>query len=83
MIVDRIEGSLAVVEVDGGTVDLPAAWLPAGAAEGSVLRVEVEQDSGASRVTITLDSAATEDRIEAMRRLRDSIEEGPSGDLTL
>ena len=83
MIVDRIEGSLAVVEIEGGSVDLPTAWLPVGAGEGSVLRVEVEQDSGASRVTITLDSAATEDRLKAMRRLRDSIEEGPSGDITL
>lgn len=83
MIVDRIEGSIAVVELEDGTVDLPTAWLPAGAAEGSVLSLEVERHVDTSRVTITLDSAATADRTDAMRRLRDSIEEGPSGDITL
>jgi hypothetical protein len=83
MIVDRIEGSLAVVEMENRTVDLPSAWLPSGAGEGSVLRLEVERHAQTSRVTLTLDAAATADRMEAMHRLRDSIEEGPSGDITL
>ena len=37
MVVDRIEGALAVVEVGGTLMRLPVSFLPAGAGEGSVL----------------------------------------------
>jgi hypothetical protein len=37
IVVDRIEGDIAVVELAGTTVDVPVALLPAGAGEGSVL----------------------------------------------
>jgi hypothetical protein len=50
MIVDRIEGAVAVVEAEKGTVDLPVAWLPTGAREGSVLCAEVERKAESSRV---------------------------------
>lgn len=36
-VVDRLEGEVAVVEIDGGTVDVPVAELPAGVAEGTRL----------------------------------------------
>lgn len=35
VVVDRIEGEIAVLEVGGATVDWPRAALPAGIAEGS------------------------------------------------
>lgn len=37
--IDRIEGDVAVLEVNGRTVDWPLAALPAGVAEGSVIRL--------------------------------------------
>ncbi len=37
VIVDRIEGSVAVVEVDGRMWDVPLSWLPAGTREGTAL----------------------------------------------
>lgn len=37
IVVDRVEGDRAVLEVDGEFVDVPASVLPAGAVEGSVL----------------------------------------------
>jgi hypothetical protein len=37
MVVDRIEGELAVIEVGGTRVRLPVTALPSGAGEGSVL----------------------------------------------
>lgn len=35
--IDRIEGALAVLEIDGRRVDVPVALLPAGAKEGDRL----------------------------------------------
>jgi hypothetical protein len=83
MIVDRIEDGVATLEDDLGWLDVPDGWLPAGATEGSVLRVEVERDGDSSRVTLTLDAAAQAEREAEMRRLRESIPEGPEGDLEL
>ena len=46
-IVDRFEGDLAVVEVDGDRfLDLPRWILPADAAEGDVIRVAVRTGGG-------------------------------------
>lgn len=47
--VDRIEGNVAVLRVDGATFELPAALLPDGAGEGTwieigVRAVEVPED---------------------------------------
>ena len=42
IVIDRIEGELAVLEVDGQTVDFPVSALPPGAAEGSVLTLALE-----------------------------------------
>ena len=41
IVVDRIEGDVAVVEVDGQTVDLPLRLLPDGAREGSVVQLSL------------------------------------------
>ncbi len=47
IVVDRIEGGVAVLEIDGRTYDIPAAALPEGASEGSVLRLELDPDAQA------------------------------------
>jgi hypothetical protein len=41
VVIDRIEGDLAVVEVAGKFVEWPVAALPAGAREGSILEVTI------------------------------------------
>lgn len=49
-IIDRFEGTFAVIELeDGSHAELPKALVPEGAAEGDTLSIEV-------------DSAATEER---------------------
>ena len=42
IVVDRIEGPTAVVEVAGARVDIPVQLLPDGAAEGTVLSFRIE-----------------------------------------
>jgi hypothetical protein len=37
IVVDRIEGDLAIVEVNGETTEVPLSHLPAGCTEGQVL----------------------------------------------
>jgi hypothetical protein len=83
MIVDRIEDGIAVLEGESGWLEVPVGWLPAGAREGSVLRVAVEADGDSSRVSLTLDAEAMAEREAEIRRLRESIPEGPGGDIAL
>lgn len=45
--VDRIEGDRAVLDVRGEQVEIPAAALPPGAAEGSLLSLSLADDAGA------------------------------------
>jgi len=44
LIVDRIEGTRAVLVVGGETVEIPAAVLPPGAGEGSVIVLGLGDD---------------------------------------
>lgn len=83
LIVDRIEESRAVIEGDDGTFEVPASWLPASAREGSVLGVDVRREGDVSRVVFSLDAEGQAAREAEMRRLRDSIPEGPDGDIAL
>lgn len=83
MIVERIVAGLAVVEGDDGTFEVPASWLPSAASEGSALRIEVRRDGETSRVVLALDPEWQAARESEIRRLRDSIPEGPGGDVTL
>lgn len=65
--VDRIEGEIAVLEVDGTRVDWPRASLPPDATEGRVYEVAfdaIEQRDAEARARL--------DRLEA---------KGPPGDL--
>lgn len=48
IVVDRIEGDIAVLDIEGTQVDLPAASLPEGAAEGSVLALVLDPDGEAA-----------------------------------
>ena len=45
IVVDRIEGEVAVLEIEGSTVEVPATALPAGAGEGSVLALTLNADA--------------------------------------
>jgi len=45
IVVDRIEGEVAVLEIEGATVEIPAAALPAGAGEGSVLALTLDAET--------------------------------------
>ena len=47
-VIDRIEGSFAVVEIAvGQTVNVPLSALPEGIREGSVLRITVDKEEEA------------------------------------
>jgi hypothetical protein len=82
-IVERIEDGIAVLEGESGPVEVPAAWLPRGAREGSVLLAELKRDNHASRLVLTLDREGQAVREAEIRRLRESLPEGPDGDVTL
>lgn len=85
LIVDRHEGDLSVVEVDGrGFVDLPRWLLPAGARADDVLAVTV--DAGAERVTITIardPEATARARDAAQAAVRRLKRRDPGGDVSL
>ena len=44
MIVDRIEGAIAVIEIDGQTIDIPTQLLPEGTLEGDRLRLVIQSN---------------------------------------
>ena len=45
IVIDRIEGDVAVLEVEGQSIDFPASALPPGATEGSVLLLQLDPDA--------------------------------------
>ncbi len=83
LIVDRIADGIAVLEGDAGSLEVPASWLPTGAGEGTVLRLDVRRDQDTARLTLAIDARAMADRGVEIRRLRESIPEGPGGDIAL
>lgn len=86
LVVDRFEGDLAVVEVDGGPVlDLPRWLLPAEAREGDVVHVSTESTgAGELRVRARLDPDATRTaRDDAAARLERLRARDPGGDVEL
>ena len=66
VVVDRIEGAFAVLEVSGQTVDWPLSALPPGMAEGTRLLIRIEVAGG--------DTAQAEARLARLRA------KGPKGD---
>jgi hypothetical protein len=65
VVIDRIEGDFAVLEVGDQRVDWPAAHLPPGATEGSVLELSITVQTDPER--------EAEDRLKRLRA------KGPSG----
>ena len=84
-VVDRVEGSIAVVirDEDERTEDVPVGALPAGSREGSVLRVP-EVDGRPDWAAAALDEDARDARLreaeEVLGRLR---RRDPGGDIKL
>jgi hypothetical protein len=84
-IIDRYEGDLAVVEVDGrGFVDLPRWLLPAGARADDVLAATVEAGPERATITIVRDAAATARAQDAARGAVERLKRrDPGGDVVL
>lgn len=85
-IVDRFEGEVAVVEVDGDRiVDVPRWLLPTEAGEGDVIVVRVDaDDDGRKLAELRVDREATERAREEARRLVDELRRrDPGGDIQL
>lgn len=84
--VDRIEGDLAIVLVDGGPLlDLPLWMLPDGCREGDVLIATSRSgEPGTSNLRFTRDVAASRDSREAVAtRLQRLRSRDAGGDLKL
>ena len=74
LVIDKIDGDWATLEVEAGvTLDVPAAWLPAEAAEGQVLLVSAERNDTSSTVTVTIDEADTERTRDRVRSKLDQL----------
>ena len=74
VVVDKIVGDWATLEVEAGvTLDVPAAWLPAEAAEGHVLLVSAERNDRSSTLSFTIDEADTERTRDRVRSKLDQL----------
>ena len=84
-IIDRHEGDLSVVEVDGrAMLDLPRWLLPPAARGDDVLAVTVEASGDRAAITIERDAAATARAQEAARAAAQRLrKKDPGGDLRL
>ncbi|MCK6504658.1 DUF3006 domain-containing protein [Myxococcota bacterium] len=69
IVVDRVEGDLAVLDVGGQAVELPVAALPPGAGEGSVLAFVIQDDAA-----LRAQAQARLDRLTAASKLPDDVE---------
>jgi len=83
--VDRHEGDVSVVEVDGrAMLDLPRWLLPPAARGDDVLAVTVEASDDRAVITIERDAAATARARDAARVALDRLKrKDPGGDLRL
>ena len=43
LILDRIEGYIAIIEDNGSTMEIPARYIPDNAKEGDVLKIAVDE----------------------------------------
>ena len=69
IVVDRIEGDYAVVELGGRRVDVPLAELPAGVREGDQLTFQV--------LAAAPDAASLEEAAARLERLKARTPQGP------
>ena len=65
IVIDRIEGHVAILEINGETVDVPATLLPDGAKEGDRLQLALCDNDG------TQLQRENEERLQRLRE-RDS-----------
>ena len=84
-VIDRIENGWAALEDEKATVfSVPVLWLPPEAREGDVLKASTEDPtSGTRTLRLTLDSAERQDQQRKARELRESLPQGPKGDVAL
>ena len=74
LVVDKIDGDWATLEVEAGvTLNVPAAWLPAEAAEGHVLVVSAERNERSSTLAFTIDKVDMEQTSERVRSKLDQL----------
>jgi|GEM_PF-3463228 len=67
----------------GALIEIPRAWLPAGAREGDLLSVSVGSDADATTLRLEVDEEATEARRRGLQQRRDRLPTAPAGDLEL
>ena len=84
-VVDRIEGTVAVVVGDdGGTFDVPRRALPKGSREGTVLRIDAAAGEAPDWAEAAVDEAERGRRLEQAREtVRRLSETDPGGDVEL
>lgn len=85
-VIDGLDAGIVRLESDDGRIwHLPAALLPDAAREGDVVAFTrfARADAQAVAWLLEVDHAATTARREALRRLRNTLPEGPTGDITL
>lgn len=64
IVVDRIEGDVAVLEIDGKRIDVPLSALPPGTKEGDEL-------------VLSLQKVSASDAKERLERLKKTAKQGP------
>ncbi len=74
IVVDRIEGDYAVVQLGGRPVDVPLADLPAGVREGDQLAFQV---LAASPDAASPDAASPDEAAARLARLKARTPQGP------
>ena len=84
-VVDRIEGTIAVVVADDGSeFDLPRRGLPKGTREGTVLRIDAAAGETPDWGQAVIDEAEGVRRLERSREtVRRLSETDPGGDIEL
>lgn len=79
-VVDRIEGTLAVLEAHDGTrTDVPLSDLPKEVGEGAVLSVPDARPGVPDWTSATRDRDAERTRLDEARRILDELEKGDDG----
>jgi hypothetical protein len=84
-LIDRFEGpDWAVLEDEHArTFSLPREWLPDDVREGDLLDASRQLALGAHYVRFSLVEHGREARLEAAKRKRAAIPQGPKGDISL
>jgi hypothetical protein len=84
-VIDRFEDAAWVVleGTSGADWVIPRSWVPVDANEGDVLRVVAMGEVGERHVVFIVDVEATQARRNHALRLREFLEPGPEGDLSL